>query len=215
MQSAADALLVIVLLLNLLVLGASRIRTIIYTVAAHGVVLSILPALFHGGLGGRELLVSLGALILKGVTFPRMLLRALADLPIRREIEPIVGFKSSLLLGALATAASIYLSARLPMLGSYGPSGRMLIAASFSTVFTGFLLLTTRMKAITQVLGYLVLENGIYIFGVLLLRSTPFLVEVAVLLDLFVAVFVMGIIIHHISREFTSLSTEHLSALKD
>jgi hydrogenase-4 component E len=60
-----------------------------------------------------------------------------------------------------------------------------------------------------------VLENGIYIFGMLLLRATPFLVEIGVLLDLFVAIFVMGIIINHISREFTSISTEHLSALKD
>jgi hydrogenase-4 component E len=227
MQAAADAVLVIVLLLNLFVLGSSRIRTIIYSVAAHGVVLSLLPILFHGGAGFRELLVSLAALVLKGVTIPRMLLRAMADLPIRREIEPIVGFKASLLLGALATAASIYLSTRLPLLegaaaGTAGMAaapeavgGRMLVAASFSTVLTGFLLLTTRMKAITQVLGYLVLENGIYIFGMLLLRSTPFLVEVGVLLDLFVAIFVMGIIINHISREFTSISTEHLSALKD
>ena len=215
MQPAADAVLVIVLLLNLFVLGSSRIRTIIYTVAAQGVILSLLPALFHGALGVPEVLVSVGALVLKGVTIPRMLLRAMADLPIRREIEPIVGFRASMLLGAAATAGSIYLSTRLPLLGADSVAGRMFIAGSFSTVLTGFLVLTTRMKAITQVLGYLILENGIYIFGVLLLRATPFLVEVGVLLDLFVAIFVMGIIINHISREFTSISTEHLSALKD
>ena len=84
----------------------------------------------------------------------------------------------------------------------------MAVAASFATILTGFFLITTRIKAITQVLGYLVLENGIYIFGVLLLEATPFLVEVGVLLDLFVAIFVMGIIINHISREFTSPSAE-------
>ncbi len=215
MQPAADAILVVVLLFNLFMLGSSRLRTIIYTVAAQGVVLSLLPGLLHGGLGVREILVSVGALVLKGVTIPRMLLRAMADLPIRREIEPLVGFKASLLLGAVATAGSVYLATRLPLLDEGGGSGRMFVAGSFSTVLTGFLLLTTRMKAITQVVGYLVLENGIYIFGVLLLRATPFLVEVGVLLDLFVAIFVMGIIINHISREFTSISTEHLSALKD
>ncbi len=217
MQPAADAILVIVLLINLFVLGSSRLRTIIYIVAAQGVILSLLPALHHGELGLRGLLVSAAALVLKGVTIPRMLLRALADLPIRREIEPLVGFKASLLLGAVGTAASIYISTRLPLLESDGggPASRMFVAASFSTVLTGFLLLTTRLKAITQVLGYLILENGIYIFGVLLLQATPFLVEIGVLLDLFVAIFVMGIIINHISREFTSISTEHLSALKD
>jgi hydrogenase-4 component E len=144
-----------------------------------------------------------------------MLMRALADLPIRREVEPVVGFKTSLLLGAVATAGSIYLANRLPLAPIADGAEPMAVAASFATVFTGFLLLTTRVKALTQVLGYLVLENGIYIFGVLLLEATTFLVEVGVLLDLFVAIFVMGIIINHISREFTSISTDRLSTLRD
>jgi hydrogenase-4 component E len=136
----------------------------------------------------------------------------MADLPIRREVEPLVGFRASLLLGAGATGVSIFLATLLPLMHA---GERMVVATSLATVLTGFLLLTTRLKAITQVLGYLVLENGIYIFGVLLLQATPFLVEMGVLLDLFVAIFVMGIIIHHISREFTSISTERLTALKD
>ncbi len=66
-----------------------------------------------------------------------------------------------------------------------------------------------------QVLGFLLLENGILLFGLLLLEAMPFLVEAGVLLDLFTGVFVMGIIIHHISREFSSMGTEHLSELKE
>ena len=76
-------------------------------------------------------------------------------------------------------------------------------------------MLTTRRKAIMQVLGFLLLENGILLFGLLLLEAMPFLVEAGVLLDLFTGVFVMGIIIHHINREFDSISTEHLSELKE
>ena len=75
--------------------------------------------------------------------------------------------------------------------------------------------LTTRRKAILQVVGYLMLENGIYIMGLTLLEAIPFLVEVGVLLDLFVAIFVMGIIINKISREFSTLDTAKLSALKE
>ena len=155
------------------------------------------------------------ALVLKGVVIPRMLIRALADLPIRREVEPLVGFKTCLVLGAIATSGSVYLATTLPLAPLGGGTERMVVATSFATMLTGFLLLTTRKKAITQVLGYLVLENGIFIFGLLLLKAMPFLVEVGVLLDLFVGVFVMGIIIHHISREFTSISTERLAALKE
>jgi hydrogenase-4 component E len=89
------------------------------------------------------------------------------------------------------------------------------VPASFSTMFTGFLTLTTRKKAINQVVGYLTLENGIFIFGLLLLEAMPFLVEIGVLLDLFVGVFVMGIILNHIQATFSSLDTTRLSALKE
>lgn len=215
MKSAADAILMLILLQNLFLLGSGRLRTVIYAVAAQGIVLSTLPLLLYGGIGMREGIVSVGALLLKGAIIPRMLMRALADLPIRREIEPLLGFRSSLLLGFVVAAGSVYVSHQLPLFPVGVGSERMAVAASFATVLTGFLLLTTRLKAITQVLGYLVLENGIYIFGLLLLESTPVLVEFGVLLDLFVAIFVMGIIIHHISREFTSMSTDRLSALKD
>lgn len=213
MNSAVDAILVIVLLLNFFVLGSSRISSLIYTVAAQGLLLGLLPSLVHGGLGVREALVSIGAILLKGVVIPRMLMRAMADLPIRREIEPLVGFRTSLLLGAIATGASMALARRLPIVGEEG--SHLFITASFATILTGFIVLTTRLKAITQVLGYLILENGVYIFGLLLLEAMPFLVEIGVLLDLFVAIFIMGIIINHISREFSSASTEQLSTLKE
>jgi hydrogenase-4 component E len=212
-STTADALLVLVLLLNFFVLGSSRIRSIIATVAAQGVLLGVLPTLVHGELGAREAIVSIGAIGLKAVVIPRMLMRAMADLPIRREIEPLVGFRTSLLLGAAATGASLALADRLPTAGT--TAAQLLVPASFATILTGFIVLTTRLKAITQVLGYLILENGIFTFGLLLLKAMPFLVEVGVLLDLFVAIFVMGIMINHISREFSSISTERLSALKE
>jgi len=215
MAAAGAAVLVLVLLQNLFLLGASRLRTIIYVVAAQGVVLSTLPPLLHGGLGVQEVFAGAVVLILKGVAIPRMLIRALADLPIRREIEPLVGFNACLVLGAIATSGCVYLATILPLAPLGGGPERMVVATSFATMLTGVLLLTTRVKALTQVLGYLVLENGIYIFGLLLLKATTFLVEVGVLLDLFVAIFVMGIIINHISREFTSINTERLATLKD
>jgi hydrogenase-4 component E len=71
------------------------------------------------------------------------------------------------------------------------------------------------MKAISQAIGYLVLENGIFIFGLLLFEAMPFLVELGVLLDVFVGIFVISIIIHHINREFASMDTRRLSTLKD
>jgi hydrogenase-4 component E len=84
-----------------------------------------------------------------------------------------------------------------------------------ATVTTGFLLLIARTKAISQVCGFLILENGIYVFGLLLLDAMPQLVEAGVLLDVTVAVFVIGIIVDRIQRTFDSLDTRKLTALRE
>jgi len=132
---------------------------------------------------------------------------------IKREVEPLIGFVPTMLLGAAGTAVSIAFASQLPLLT--GHTELIVVPASFSTIFTGFLLLTTRAKAITQTIGYLILENGIFIFGLLLLQAVPFLVELGILLDLFVGIFVVSIILHHIHREFASLDTRWLSSLKE
>jgi len=76
-------------------------------------------------------------------------------------------------------------------------------------------LLITRRKAITQVLGYLTLENGVYAFGAAVALQMPILVELGILLDVFVGVFVMGIAIFHISRQFDHIDTGRLVTLSD
>ena len=70
-------------------------------------------------------------------------------------------------------------------------------------------------RPMAQVIGYLILENGIYLFGLLLVRSTPFLVESGILLDLAVGVFVIGIIVDRIQRAFDSLDTRKLTVLRE
>ncbi|HEY8666659.1 MAG TPA: hypothetical protein VIL86_08350 [Tepidisphaeraceae bacterium] len=213
MVSALNALLVMVLLLNLFVLGTSRIRALIQAVALQGVILGVLPLVIHGHIKGLTALLAIATLLVKGSIIPQMLSKALRDANIKREVEPIIGFMPSTLLGALGTAAAIAMAGKLPL--AAGHLQTLIVPAALSTVFAGFLILISRLKAITQVIGYLVLENGIFIFGLLLIEAVPFLVEIGVLLDLLVGVFVISIIIHHINREFASLDTRRLSALKE
>lgn len=213
MHSLLDPILVVVLLLNFVVLGASRIRTIIPAVAAQGILLGVMIVVAQSRVTGWVLAMATLAIVLKGITIPRMLYHAIREVVIRREVEPIVGFVTSLLLGAVGTALAVLFSKTLPI--AHEHVGSLIVPAALSTVLTGFLILTTRVKAVTQVVGYLILENGVFIFGLLLVEAMPFLVELGVLLDLFVAIFVMGIIINKISREFSTVSTRSLSALKE
>ena len=211
--SAVNLVVVGVLLLNLFMLGTSRIRALIHAAALQGVALGVIPLLIAGHSSWNAVLLALATITLKGSVIPRMLRRALREAQIKREVEPLIGLVPTMLLGAAGTLLSIAFASRLPL----APEHRelLIVPASFSTVVTGFLLLTTRIKAITQAIGYLVLENGIFIFGMLLVNAMPFLVEIGVLLDLFVGIFVVSIIIHHINREFASLDTRRLASLKE
>jgi len=212
-MSFVPAILVVVLSLNFFVLGTSRLRSVINTSAVQGFALGVLAMLVHEHIDLETVAVAAGAALIKGLLIPAMLQRAMRDASIRREVEPLVGYATSLVLAAVATGASLVFARTLPLAPQH--QGSLLIPAALSTVLCGFIVLTTRRKAITQVVGYLMLENGIYIMGLTLLQAIPFLVEVGVLLDLFVAIFVMGIIINKISREFSTLDTAKLTALKE
>jgi len=206
-------LLVSILLLNLFVLGTSRLRAVIGASALQGVALGILTVSRHGQLSFEIVAVAIGAVTVKGILIPRFLHKATRDAAIEREVTPLIGFIGSILIGALGTAVAVIFSSTLPLRGE--DVGSLILPSSFATVLAGFIILTTRRKAITQVVGYLILENGIFILGLALIDAMPFLVEVGVLLDLFVAIFVMGIIINHISREFASTDIDQLSSLKE
>jgi hydrogenase-4 component E len=213
MVHVIDPVLIVALALNFVALGVSRIRAVINAVALQGILLGMLPFLVHPRLELQVVFLVTVTVLLKGVVFPALLIRAMREADIQHEVRPVVSFMASLLLGAIGTALAMVFARSLPLAEEH--SGWFLVPASLATVWTGFLMLTTRKKAIMQVLGYLLLENGIFMFGLLLLEAMPFLVEVGVLLDLFTVVFVMGIIIHHISREFASMSTEYLTTLKE
>jgi hydrogenase-4 component E len=213
MPSLLNSLVAALLLVNLFALGSSRIGAVIRAVALQGALLGAITIAAHGHLGWRSLLLAVASMVLKAWLIPLILTRALRQVAIKREVEPSLGLLPSLLLGALATALAVALSDRLPFAETR--LAPLLVPASLATVAAGFILLTTRRKAISQVLGFLVLENGIFLFGLLLVEAMPFLVEAGVLLDVFVGIFVLSIIIHHINREFASLDTRRLSLLRE
>lgn len=213
MPQAASSVLILAVMMNFLALGSSNLTACIRAVAFQGLFVSLFPLLFSTSPNLRLLGLVLVAGLVKAVLIPKMLFRALREVHIRHEVEPYLGLVSSVLLLAAGTGAAAIFASRLPLVPDHREL--LVVPASLSTLFAGFLLLTTRRKAITQVTGYLVLENGIFVFAQLLHEAMPALVEVGVLLDLLVGIFVMGIVMNHIQREFGSLDTDRLSELKD
>ncbi len=208
-----NAILVVVLVMNLFALGTSRILAVIRIVAVQGALLGVLPLLMHESLTLPAAVAAVAAVGLKGIAIPYIMIRALRDAQIKREVEPLIGLLPSIILGALATAFALLFSGRLTL--SDSATSTLIVPASLSTALVGFILLTTRYKALNQVVGYLVLENGIFIFGMLLIEAIPLVVEMGMLLDLFVGVFVISIIANHINQAFSSMDTRRLVSLKE
>lgn len=212
MNALADQLLVLCLLLNLAVLGTSRLAFSVRAVALQGVLLGVLPALIHP-FSWHLVFIVVSIIAVKGAVIPVLIIRAIHKADIQREFVPFIGYIPSLVLGALFTALAFIFADKLPLAPEH--EGLLFVPASIATVMCGFLILMGRRKAISQVIGYLLMENGIFIFGLLLAEAMPVMVEAGALLDLLVGIFVMGIVINHISREFSSLDTSRLSNLRE
>lgn len=221
-----DPILVLALLLNFYILTITNLKDVIYGVALQGALLGIVYPIAHTGLipagesSGldtlgllRLLALTIGVVLIKGWIIPRFLLRAVQAADVRSQVTSTIGVVAPLLIGAAGTLLAVVFAKTLPMAAHH--SSHLPIPAALATVFCGFVMLSTRREALGQVLGYIVLENGIFIFGLLLIEAVPIIVELGIVLDLFVGVFVMGIIFNHVSRAFPEASVEHLTSLRE
>lgn len=213
MNNTLNLLIGLAMGLNLMALGSGRLPSVIRTVALQGMVLGVMPLLIEEHIQWLALAIAVGTVAVKGFVIPQLLQRAMRAANIDREIEPFIGFIPSLLLGAGGTIGAVAVARVLPLLPEH--AGSLLVPGALASVLTGFVMLIGRTKAISQVCGYLILENGIYLFGLLLLKATPLLVDAGILLDLTVGVFVIGIIVDRIQRAFDSLDTRKLTILRE
>ncbi len=210
-HSWLQLLLLLVVLTDFAVLGTSRLSACIRWVAFQGGILGLLPLVTEGELTTHVVALAIGTVIVKAVLLPGLLRWAIREAAIRREVEPLVGYMGSMLIGAAALATAFAVAATMPA----SARGSLVVPVALVTLMIGMVILITRAKAVTQVVGYMMLENGVYIFGLTLARRVPFLVEAGVLLDVFVGVFIMGIVVFHINREFDSISAANLTELRE
>lgn len=213
MNSVLVLLVVLLTLLNFALLGYSRLRPLIRLSGLMGIILGIVPFwLHHQVFSWHTLVLSLGGILLKGVLIPLMLLRALQRIATQREIKPYVGYTFSVLYAMLATVVSFAAANAVPR-SAFFPAPQ-LIGVSLAMLLCGLFLLVARRQAITQIIGYLILENGVYLFGVSLAVEQSWVVELGILLDLLVGIFIMGVVMHHIYREYENIDLGSLEELK-
>jgi hydrogenase-4 component E len=214
MNDLINAIVVLIVIADFLLLGAGWLKSSIRIVALQGLALGLLPLCVHQyGLTLRLAIIAVLVIVLKGIVFPRLLMRSLRELSSVRAVTYYVGPVPSLLIGILVMSSSLWWGYSLPFPDQSGY--HLAIPMVFFTIVTGLFLIVSRRQALMQIIGYLTLENGIYAFGVFYAQSESMLIEIGILLDVFVAVFIMGLMVFHISREFDNIEASQLSTLKD
>ena len=213
MNQFADTALILVLLSVLASFGAGRIPTLIKILAFQGIVVSLIPLVVghHMSVGGMAF--TCATLLIRGVVIPVAILLAIKRVAIRREVDPIVGPHVSLLAALLLLVAAFYVSGKIdiPVAGR----SELLLPTAITLLVAGMFLLMSRRNAIAMVLGYMMMENGIYLGGTTLSSRAHHIVEFGILLDVLAGVMLMAVILQNIKRTIDAVDTSLLRTLKD
>ena len=141
MDASHELLLLLVVLTDFWVLGATRLSSSIRATAIQGALLAALPLALHPHLSLHLVGLAVGVLAVKAFIVPHFLTRAIREAAVRREIEPLIGFTSSLMLGAIAVALSFAIAPRLQLPEMQSPT---LVPVALSTAIIGLIVITTR-----------------------------------------------------------------------
>lgn len=211
--SDMDALLAVFLLTCLIMSVSSRLSHCVRIAALQGVLLGLLPLLTEWPkIGVGTWITAFVNLGVKAVALPCLLTLAIRRAQVRRELEPLVGYSVSLLVVLGILGLSFWVGSKLPL---ESERMRTVMPTAFSVMLTGLFMVMARRKAITQVIGFLCFENGISLFGAGMRLECGLVVEMGILLDVFVLVFIMGIAVLRINREFEHIDADRLNRLGD
>lgn len=201
-----ELLAIVVILCDIALCATGRLRVLIRCAAIQGVALGLMAFTKHFSM--ETVLLAGATIIIKAVMFPYLLNRALEKSGAEHEPHPYVSYNLSLGVCAVLFGISAWLAGKLG-------GGELIMSAAFFSVFSGFFVLTARKSAFSQAIGYLVLEGGIYAFGMTLPSGSPAPVELGLLLDIFMAAFIIGLMLYHISREFEHTDMAQIAFLSE
>jgi hydrogenase-4 component E len=156
-------------------------------------------------------------LICKAILLPVVLERMITKIDIRREIEPFVNVPISVIVSGLLTLLAYIVAESLHRPDEpAGPAtlGHNVLAVAIAVFLLGFFMMVNRRKALSQVLGLLTLENGLFLAAISLTYGMPLIVEIGIFFDVLVAAMVLGILMYRIRETFESMDVSRLSRLK-
>jgi len=204
----------VVLFTSFVMLAQSRIVPLIHTFAWQGALLAVTTTLVAYVTGHQHLYISAGmTFLLKALLIPWMLHRLAVRLKIHRDVESIAYPSLTLLAGGALVVFSYYVA--IPIVHLSMLVTRNTIAVSIAVVLLGMLLMISRKKAISQVIGFMSIENGLFFAAVVSTYGMPMVVELGVAFDVLVAAILFGVFFFQMRESIDSFDVDRLNRLRE
>jgi hydrogenase-4 component E len=209
-----NACAALLLLLAFAMLSQRRIVTLVNLLALQGALLCVATLLLAWRTGESHLYVSAALTLgLKVMFLPWLLNRLIRRLDVYWDTESIINTGGTMLIGVGIVIFSFGLAQPISALAS--TATRSSIGIAVAVILLAFLTMITRRKAMSQVIGFLSMENGLFFGAMSATYGMPMIVELGVALDVLVAMLVLGVFFFQIREQFDSLDLHHLESLKE
>jgi hydrogenase-4 component E len=209
-----NTLAAVLLLLSFSMLAQRRIVTLVSLLATQGAILCLATLLLAWRTGETHLLLSAGlTLVLKVIVLPWLLYRLIRRLDVYWDTETMINAPSTMLIGLLVVIFAFGLAQPISAIAS--TATRSTVGIAIAVILLSFLTMITRRKAMSQVVGFLSMENGLFFGAMSTTYGMPMVVELGVALDVLVAMLVLGVFFFQIREQFDSLDLHHLESLRE
>jgi hydrogenase-4 component E len=202
------------LLIAFAMLSQRRILTLIRLFAWQGAALAASTAIVAWSTGQTHLYFSaVLTVLLKVMLIPWVLHRLIDKLQVRWDVETLINIPTTMLIGIGLVIFSFALATPISQMAS--TLTRSTLGIALASVLLSFLMMIVRSKAVPQVIGFLAMENGLFLAATSATYGMPLVVELGVALDVLVGTFIFGIFFFHIREQFDSLDIRHMEKLKE
>lgn len=202
MQELLNLICAALIISTLLTAASTRLKNYLVISCFQGIAVTIVALLNSSEYFlGLLILIPL-TIMIKGGVIPFLLGNSMTVAQVRREIEPLINYSMSIMIVLLGLLFSLWLASQLPLAKSGGGISKLMLTTPLFMIFVGFFIIISRTKAITGTMGLLMIVNGIYLFGAILNPRHNLIIELGFLLDTLVIVFIVGIAMFKINRQF-------------
>lgn len=211
---AIDILAVLMLMSTIMSVGTTRLKTCIWSYAFRSFILTWVSGLIAYFSGIHHIYITAGiCLIVKAVVIPGFLFYIVNKIGIRKEIEAYINYTMSLLISCVIVLIAYYVTQLFIQFEN--TFMKHCLPLSLAITLIGFFVMISRKKAITQILGLVTMEDGLFFAALSTSYGMPLIVEIGIFFDIMVSVIIMGIYVYRIRETFDTIDTDFLKELRE